>query len=128
MYVRSLFYVKDIWMVFHIVHAMIRTVGIKNIKIFDFYDWFLLYLRTIPAIVGGLTEKDTDMGRISGRKVGGYKYRNVKKWDLKGNLIAEYEDSVQCAEVEGISYSRMVYLLGGENRVMRGGFVFTYGD
>ena len=66
------------------------------------------------------------MGRIGGRKVGGYKYRNVKKWDLKGNLIAEYGDSVQCAEAEGISYSRMVYLLGGENRVMRGGFVFTY--
>ena len=70
------------------------------------------------------------MGRRGRRKgdriVGGYKYRNVKKWDLKGNLIAEYEDSVQCAEAEGISYSRMVYLLGGENRVMRGGFVFTY--
>lgn len=69
------------------------------------------------------------MGRRKGdRIVGGYKYRNVKKWDLKGNLIAEYEDAVQCAESEGILYSRMMYLLGGENRVMRGGFVFTYGD
>lgn len=64
--------------------------------------------------------------RKGGRTVGGYKYRNVKKWDLRGNLVAEYADAVQCADVEGVSYYRMRYLLGGENRVMRGGFVFTY--
>lgn len=44
---------KDIWIVFHIVHAIIRTCVIKNIKLFDFYDQFLLYLRTIHAIVDG---------------------------------------------------------------------------